>query len=342
MSTDSFPFRTVVVELTERCNLRCRMCWWWGDAGIAPARAAGRDELTLAEWRAFVDDVSPYRPHLRFTGGEPLVRTDVFDVIEHARARGLECSMITNGTRLDAAGAERLVAAGVDGVTFSLHGDPAADSAVRGPGAFAETVAALEALLAARQSAALPRVMINCVITPLNLESLPAVIALGRRLGVHVRLQHLMWYDQGTADAHRRVLRESLGHDDATLQGFVRGDQGVDVARLLEILSTEGYLQPRNPAGPSHTVPALSRDDVERWYTDLAYSGATGCEYVTRTARVKANGDVVACPFVEDLWGNVRERGLREIVVSAPARRFRDLVSRRLLPGCTRCCKLDW
>jgi len=342
MSTDSSPFRTVVVELTERCNLRCRMCWWWGDAGIAPARAAGQDELALAEWRAFVDDVSPYRPHLRFTGGEPLVRPDVFDVIEYARARGLGCSMITNGTRLDAAGAARLVAAGVEAVTFSLHGDAAADAAVRGHGAFEQTLAALEALLAARQPAARPHVMINCVITPHNLESLPAVIALGRRLGVHVRLQHLMWYDQATVEAHRRALRESFGRDDATLQGFVRGDQAVDVARLLEILAAEGYLRPRNPGGPSHTVPALSREDVERWYTDLAYCGVTGCEYVTRAARVKANGDVVACPFVEDVWGNVRERSLRDIVVSAPARRFREAVARHLLPGCTRCCKLDW
>ena len=342
MSTDSFPLRTIVVELTERCNLRCRMCWWWGDAGIAPPRADGQHELSLAEWQAFIDDVSPYRPHLRLTGGEPLVRPDVFDLIAYARARGLACSMITNGTRLDTAGAAHLVAAGVEGVTVSLHGDAAADAAVRGPGAFAQTVAALEALVAARQSAPLPHVMINCVITAYNLEGLPAVIALGRRLGVHVRLQHLMWYDRATVDAHRRTMRESFGHDDATLEGFVHGAQMPDVARLLDLLAAQDYLQSRNPGGPSLTVPALTRRDVERWYSDSAYCGATGCEYVARAARVKANGDVAACAFVEDVWGNVRERSLREIVASPRARHFRSVVSRRLLPGCARCCKLDW
>jgi radical SAM protein with 4Fe4S-binding SPASM domain len=110
---------SVAIELTTRCNLRCAHCYNADHGAVvdaAPAKVVARiarlcDAVTLE--------------HATLTGGEPLLFTMLFEVLNLLRERGVRCQIISNGTRIDGSLARRLTKAGVRGVQLSLHGPTA-------------------------------------------------------------------------------------------------------------------------------------------------------------------------------------------------------------------------
>lgn len=112
---------------TNRCNLKCRHCYQ--DAGDA------RDqELTTAEARALIDGIARAGFKIMiFSGGEPLLRPDIYELVAHAAARGLRPVFGTNGTLLTPEVVERLKAAGASAMGISLDSlDPEKHNAFRG------------------------------------------------------------------------------------------------------------------------------------------------------------------------------------------------------------------
>jgi radical SAM protein with 4Fe4S-binding SPASM domain len=133
----------VAWNVTRACNLKCLHCYSDSDG------RCGADELTTAEALAVIDDLADFNvPVILFSGGEPLLRRDIFELIAYARAKGLKAVLSTNGTLIDDALADRIVAAGVDYVGVSLDSaDEATHDRFRGvPGAWAKTLAGLRRL----------------------------------------------------------------------------------------------------------------------------------------------------------------------------------------------------
>lgn len=168
--------------VTYRCNESCPMC----HLRLKPGKRqeVGRDEmLSLAGQMADlgVSGVS-------LTGGEPLLREDVLDVIRLLKARGVPVSMSSNGLRLaDPALARELVASGIDSVAISLDGpDAASHDASRGkPGAFDRTLQGIENLLSARREAkAGLYVTLASAVGARNIDAFEGVLAQARRMGV--------------------------------------------------------------------------------------------------------------------------------------------------------------
>ncbi|HOK67685.1 MAG TPA: radical SAM protein [Anaerohalosphaeraceae bacterium] len=107
----------VVFNCTWRCNLLCRHCY-------SHVRNCGKEpELTTEQARRLVDQISDYGcPVLLFSGGEPLLREDLFELIEYAGRKGIRTVLSTNGTLIQDSTAERLAALGVSYVGISLDG----------------------------------------------------------------------------------------------------------------------------------------------------------------------------------------------------------------------------
>jgi radical SAM protein len=137
---DRAPVR-VYWELTRACALACRHC------RAEAMRARGPDELTTDECRRVLDDLAAADPppHVIFTGGDPLERPDLFELIRHAVRRGLGVAVAPSATpALTRSVIHDLKAAGVEAMSLSLDGPTAAThDAIRGiAGCFESTVAA--------------------------------------------------------------------------------------------------------------------------------------------------------------------------------------------------------
>jgi len=127
----------VVWNVGRRCNLHCVHCY----SDSENREYAG--ELTTAEGKALIDDLAAFAiPALLLSGGEPLLRLDLFELIAHARAHGLRVTLSTNGTLITDDVAARLRALEVSYVGISLDGIGATNDRFRGhKGAFAMAMA---------------------------------------------------------------------------------------------------------------------------------------------------------------------------------------------------------
>jgi len=142
--TDDKQRRPVVVwNATKRCNLRCEHCYAAADQEGAP------NELSTAEGKALIDDLAEYGvPVLLFSGGEPMVREDLPELVAYAADSGLRPVLSTNGTLLTRESARKLKRAGLKYAGVSVDGLPERNDRIRGrEGAFDAAVRGIEACL---------------------------------------------------------------------------------------------------------------------------------------------------------------------------------------------------
>jgi len=152
--------RIVAWEITRSCNLACAHC------RAAAHSAPYPGELTLEECKCVMDDIASISdPILILTGGEPLMRDDIWDIIDYARSVGLRPVIGTNGTLIDDACAAQIAAHGIPRVSVSLDFPTAeAQDAFRGKhGAFDEALTGIRNLRAHGVE-----VQVNTTITKMN------------------------------------------------------------------------------------------------------------------------------------------------------------------------------
>jgi heme b synthase len=175
MTPTEYRPRLIFWELTTGCNLRCIHCRASATDLMSP------DDLTYQESCEVIDQIAEYAPFiLVLSGGEPLWRRDVFDLAERARARNIRVALATNGTLVDEATADKIVAAGLRRVAISLDGaDAATHDSFRGqPGAFEAALAGFRRLKARGMS-----MQVNTTVSRHNEHQLPQILDLAMALG---------------------------------------------------------------------------------------------------------------------------------------------------------------
>lgn len=196
----------VIWNLIRRCNLTCKHCY----ALSADHDYAG--ELSREEVFTVMDDLKAYRvPVLILSGGEPLLRPDIFEIAERSRDMGFYTGLSTNGTLIDEPMADRIAAMGFDYVGISLDGlRETHDKFRRLDGAFDRSLAAVH-LLRARGV----KVGLRFTMTALNAHDLPALLDLMRTEQVDkFYFSHLNYAGRGNIhrgkDAQHLATREAL------------------------------------------------------------------------------------------------------------------------------------
>ena len=165
----------VAWELTRNCNLNCVHC------RAAASKGPYEGELTLTECKNIVDQISAFAaPTIILTGGEPLLREDIFDIIEYGTSRGLRLVMAINGTLLTEDKARGMKEGGIKRVSLSLDGKNAeSHDSFRGvKGSFDSVMRASEML----KGVDLP-FQINTTVTRLNVEDLQDIYNLVKAIG---------------------------------------------------------------------------------------------------------------------------------------------------------------
>jgi heme d1 biosynthesis radical SAM protein NirJ len=200
------PGPVVIWNLVRRCNLACRHCY------SISADVDFPGELTTAEIFATMDDLRSFGvPVLILSGGEPLLRPDLWAIAHRAKAMGFYVGLSTNGTLIDAAMLPRVVGVGFDYVGVSLDGIEAThDRFRRRDGAYA---ASLDAVRLCRDAGI--KVGIRFTLTQDNAHDLPALLALMQDERIDkFYLSHLNYGGRGNinrkSDAVFRTTRDAM------------------------------------------------------------------------------------------------------------------------------------
>src|SRR5215471_3895517 len=167
--------RLIFWEVTKGCNLRCIHCRASATELSSPSDLATQAALGIIDQIA-----AAANPILVLSGGEPLYRSDIFQLARYATNKGLRVALATNGTQVTKEVARMIVDAGVKRVSISLDGaDALTHDTFRGiPGAFDAAVYGLRNLKALGMS-----VQINMTIARHNARQLPQVLELAKALG---------------------------------------------------------------------------------------------------------------------------------------------------------------
>lgn len=314
----------VVWNCTRQCNLRCLHCYASADSRRSP------EEMSTAEGKAFMADLADFGvPVLLFSGGEPLLRDDVFELAAFAREQGVRPVLSTNGTLITKEVAEQLRQVGFGEVGISLDGIGERHDHFRGQkGAYEAALRGIRNCVAAGQ-----RVSLRLTITRWNYKEIPAIFELAEQEAVdRICFYHLAYVGRASSlgqqlshSETRSVIDQICQH---TLDLYGRGLK-------KEVLTVD------NHADGIYLYLKLRSRDVRRAEEVLSLLQSNGGNNSgIRIGAVDELGDV----HPDQFWrhyslGNVRQRKFRDIWTDDSEPLLRGLKNRRgLLKGrCARC-----
>jgi MoaA/NifB/PqqE/SkfB family radical SAM enzyme len=370
-SPQNLPMPTFVqLRVTNLCNLRCKMCGQWGDTGIFRSQSGAdatdgalerariqeligaRRQLALTDYVRLLDELAPARPIISLFGGEPFLYPDILPLIREVKARGLTCTIITNGGRLEAL-ARDLVEIGIDSIAVSIDGPPDVHNRIRGrDDSFEKAAAGIRAVARWQQKLKrpLPFQIAILPITELNMDAIaPAVEAL-RALPLDTINVGLRWFVPADVGAdYERVMREELGVEATSWKGFdfdwktagaSKGQQMSELVRLLKGLRRRRFVDSTFGRPWTSFVPDVPAEKVPEYFSDFRQTfGHNLCPVAWYFAQVEPDGEVTFCGDFPDYFiGNVRRQSFRDIWNGEKAARFRAKLAKEPLPICARCC----
>ena len=309
------PPKSLLCELTYRCNLQCPYCYNPLDLGRP------KDELDGPAWLKTIDEACDLGVvQIGFSGGEPTLRPkELVAMTRRATERGAYTNLITQGTFLDEPLLDRLLDAGLAHVQISIQA-PEKDLAatIAGTDVHEKKIETLRRV--AQRDVALT---LNCVLHKLNHESLPEVLAFAEREGVRrLELANVQFY--GWAFANRAALmptRAQVEEGAALVAAFRERTRGqIDVTYVLPdyfeelpkpcmhgwgqlalTVTPDGRVLPC-PAATSITTLQFPnvRDTTVRdaWYESDAFSRYRGTAWMPEPCR--------SCDRKEEDWGGCR------------------------------------
>jgi radical SAM protein with 4Fe4S-binding SPASM domain len=285
-------------NVTDRCNLSCTHCY----SASGPGSGTG-DELTTAEARAFIDDLAAAKiPLVILTGGEPLVRPDIWELAEYCKENGIATVLSTNGTLITDEVAGKIKGSGITYAGISLDGATAAvhDRFRNTPGAFDRAVAAFAHCRNAGMRSGV-RVTLNTE----NQHDLGALIDLAKNIGAsRFCLYWLVPCGRGS-DAYERL---QLNAPEVTRALALLYAKAKEIpADDMEFLTVDA------PQDCIHLLQSMERDGSPDLpdARELLSSLNGGCSAGDRVANVDPWGNVYPCQFARSpafLIGNIRNR----------------------------------
>jgi radical SAM protein with 4Fe4S-binding SPASM domain len=294
LAEKDFTLKWVAFELTGQCNLNCIHC-----------RSSGGDsageEISTARARKVLADLSRMgKPVVVLTGGEPLLRSDVFDLLQYGTELGLRMCIATNGTLLDDSVCLRLKESGVKIMAVSLDGASAQvhNEFRNQTGAFEGAIRGIEFLKKHRIE-----FLVNSSFTKRNRHSIESTYKLAKELGATA------WYmfivvPTGRARDIQEELIGAKDYEDILLWHY-------------EMEKGERDILVRPTCAPQYYRLIAERmkkgEKFERRTLKFSTGGAKGCMCGQNIAMISRTGDVFGCSYLPVSAGSVIETPFSKI-----------------------------
>jgi AdoMet-dependent heme synthase len=295
-----FPeLRLVAWEVTRQCNLSCLHCRASAESGPYP------DELSTAEGLLLLEQIREVgQPVVILTGGEPLLRPDIYELAQHGHKLGLRMVMAVNGTLLDKEKIEKLKESGIQRISISMDGANAEshDFFRQIPGAYIGILKGVEAARSADLE-----FQINTTVTRLNLHELEKIQEKAIEIGAaahHIFM--LVPTGRGRSLTDQTISAEEY---EKTLAWLVKRKDKIPLSikatcapHYYRILRETAHREGKEISFKTHGLDAVTRGCL----------GGVGFCFVSH------KGQVQPCGYLEVDSGNIRKRPFPDLWKSSP------------------------
>ncbi len=321
----------ITILITKRCNFNCGRC----ASKSQMVTQETFDELSTPELKRFIDQVSWIKPFVYFSGGEPLLRKDIFELISYIKRKDMLTGLVSNGSSLDEESVNKILDSRLDFFSVSIDGARVYHDQARGvEGAFDKAVHGLKLLVEARKKrkATFPHIRIASIIDPQNLDNSISMVHLANELEVdELAFGNLMFYPPSI-----KKEQKEFGTEAGLDLNFINGIEidantrfNIDKEKLAEFLKA---------ARQSKRVPVCfvpENTDFDNYYSFKHPSSRSRCFKPWFSLTVLPDGSLTPCQGL--ILGNIKEGKFLQCWNSAPIKRFRTLRKRLQPPACFRC-----
>jgi len=311
------PPRLIAWELTRACNLSCRHCR--ADA----ITELDSNELSTSEAEHLIDQLTEYgKPILILTGGEPLLRPDIYDIAEYGTDKGLRVVFATNGTLVTPDVARRLKDAGIKRISISIDGSDATthDDFRRELGSFDSSLKAIQYIRNAGIG-----YQINSTVTKRNITQIPDILNLAIELkadALHIFL--LVPTGRGKEIEEDEIPPEEY---EQVLNWFY--DQQKTVPIQLKATCAPHYFRIMRQRAKKEGIKITPETHGFEAMTKGCLAGSGFC-FVSHI------GEIFPCGYLPALAGNIRQQTFKDIWENSKV--FNDIRDLNLLKGkCGKC-----
>lgn len=301
--------KEVIISITNRCNLKCKMCdipW------------EKTEEIDASRWKKVIKDASLIGIEtVVFSGGEPLLREDIFELISFTKNNGMNACLTSNGFLINEETAYKLSQSGVDVVNISIDGTREIHDRLRGKGAFDKAIYALDNLKKYKIETT-----IATMISRYNYECLPYVVELAK---IH-----------GAATIKFQPFSKVFLRDEHKGNDFLIADREIEkinqsIREAVLLSSNYGIL----------TNPDDYLDKVPLYLAKKYYNANGGCKAIETSCPINSRGEIYPCWVLtgeNELIGSIKQRKFLELWGSKRHNSITEKIKKEGCPGCMMSC----
>ncbi|MBL8029302.1 MAG: radical SAM protein [Fibrobacteres bacterium] len=337
----SAPFpEGIDLLLTDRCNLRCKMCDQWNPdiSRTKNISSLESQELELDHWIRVIDECKPYNPVITLVGGEVLLYKGFDAIVRKLSEENMNWTLVTNGLILD----RKLVLLKKyppKEITISLDGPEDIHDEIRSyKGLYAKVISNIETI---RQQLKSTGIRLHTVMTRHNLPYLLNwVDSVNHKItGIsNWKFIHLQSIDAGTLDRRKQFCRENFNVVHSAFDGYMLPSEIIPAA--ADVLEYKRQLTLKDYNFKTSFSPDFSDNSIHQYYCEKnkllkeKYNGK--CDALWSVCAIYSNGDVHIC---QDLKiGSIKETSVKLAFNSAMSKLMREkYIKSGTFPGCSSC-----
>lgn len=343
----------ITLHLTENCNLRCKMCYYWGETGAYSSSQKRKPKfLDFETVKHLIKELAVVKPTYSLFGGEPLLYPYFEELIDEIKKNNSIVDTPTNGTFLSDK-AEMLVKKEFDLVRVSLDGPRDINDKQRGVGSYDKALKGINDLFEVKEKnkAKKPLIDIIYTITPNNYLSIEDFflqdLDISKLDKITIQMQNYLTRQMG--EDYAEFLNSEFGiQSDTYWKGMVRLPSKFSEIDRTELSKQVNKVRTYYSSQNKNVMllpPIFSSQNLEAYLTsnwDQMTDVYEKCIIPWVSVDIVANGDVAPCHIFYDLvLGNLYENNIADIWNGEKYMRFRDYMeSKKFMSICPGCCIL--
>lgn len=326
-----------MLQLTYRCNLKCKMCFYHGKYGNVPSYG---HEMKFDDIKKIIDELEKFNVKYILTGGEPLLRKDFGKIIDYLSNKKIRYNLITNGVLITKNIVKKISKSNAINVSFSIDGPKKIHEKIRGKLHIFEKIEKNIELFN-KYANHIPKT-IATTITKENINYLDEMVALAKILKTRLVFIHLQFLNKNEICKHQLIYKKYFGTKSNCNIWFQNKFNIYEVEKICKKIELIKKLASELNFNIDF-LPNLDYQQIYNYYLANDYKHLKTCNLPWRHVIIDPYGNIYPC-YPERFGyciGNIKNTSIIDTFKSGRAIFFRKtLKGEKLFPACKRCCSL--